>query len=177
MSAVCRLKLLNLTRFLFDRHCERSAAECGNLFHDFITFFLVKTIHPYGGKSWQIPAELSPRENDIRIYKLYNSAFEETTLEKTLAQLGISHIALAGAATNWCIRATAYAALERGYDLTLIDDAHTTRSIERQNGGKIAAADIVDELNVVMEWVSHPGRSNCSVLSVDLDFALASADE
>ncbi|HBY06465.1 MAG TPA: cysteine hydrolase, partial [Chloroflexi bacterium] len=80
----------------------------------------------YGSPDWQIASELSPAEGELRIYKQYNSAFEETSLEKTLAQLGIAHIVLAGAATNWCIRATAYGALERGYDLTLIKDAHTT---------------------------------------------------
>ena len=32
--------------------------------------------------------------------------------------------------TNWCIRATAYGALERGYDLTLVKDADTTASVD-----------------------------------------------
>jgi nicotinamidase-related amidase len=129
----------------------------------------------YGSNDWQIPAELSPRENETRIYKLYNSAFEETTLEKTLAQLGVSHIVLAGAATNWCIRATAYAALERGYDLTLVKDAHTTRTIELENGDKIEAANIIDELNIVMQWVSYPDRKNRSVPAADLEFAFDGA--
>ena len=130
-----------------------------------------------GSDYWQIPAELSPGENDIRIYKQYNSAFESTVLEEKLAQLGVSHIALAGAATNWCIRATAYAALERGYDLTLIEDAHTTGTIELENGTKIEAENIIDELNIVMKWVSYPGRINRSVSAVDLDFSLAFAGE
>ena len=53
-------------------------------------------------------------------------AAEDTALEATLAARGVSHVVLAGAESAWCIRATAYGALERGYDLTLIDDAHTT---------------------------------------------------
>ena len=130
-----------------------------------------------GSDDWQIPAELSPREEDIRIYKHYNSAFEATVLEEKLAQLGVAHIALAGAATNWCIRATAYAALERGYDLTLIEDAHTTGTIELENGGKIDASNIIDELNIVMEWVSYPSRKNRTVSAHDLDFGLKGADD
>ena len=84
---------------------------------------------------------------------------------------------LPGAATNWCIRATAYAALESGYDLTLIKDAHTTGTIEMQDGGKIEASDIVKELNIVMKWVSYPGRENRTSSANDLDFAVAAADE
>ena len=45
---------------------------------------------------------------------------------------------LAGAATYWCIlataTATAFAALERGYDLTLIEDAHTTGTMTLDDG-------------------------------------------
>lgn len=125
----------------------------------------------YGSPDWQIASELSPAEGELRIYKQYNSAFEETSLEKTLAQLGIAHIVLAGAATNWCIRATAYGALERGYDLTLIKDAHTTGTVELENGIRIEAVNIIRELNIVMSWVSYPGRTNGTVLAEDVDFA------
>ena len=76
--------------------------------------------------AWQWVPELVPAEGEARVFKEYNSSFERTTLDDELARLDVSHLALAGAATNWCIRATAYAALERGYDLTLVDDAHTT---------------------------------------------------
>jgi nicotinamidase-related amidase len=129
-----------------------------------------------GSPDWQLPPELSPREGDVRIYKQYNSAFEETDLEEDLSQLGATHIVLAGAATNWCIRATAYAALERGYDLTLIEDAHTTLTIELEDGSKIEAENIIDELNIVMKWVSYPGRTNRAVPAADLDFAFKGAD-
>ena len=43
-------------------------------------------------------------------------------------------IVLAGAQSNWCIRASAYGALERGYDLTLVKDAHTTSDLDLGNG-------------------------------------------
>ncbi len=74
----------------------------------------------YDSPDWQLVPELSPAEGEIHIHKQFNSSFEQTTLEETLAGLGATHIVLAGAETNWCIRATAYAALDRGYDLTLI---------------------------------------------------------
>ena len=102
---------------------------------------------PYGSPEWQWVPELAPAEDEIRIHKKFNSSFERTDLEKELATLGATHIALAGAATNWCIRATAYGALERGYDLTLIADAHTTGSMELDSETTIEASDMIDELN------------------------------
>jgi nicotinamidase-related amidase len=109
---------------------------------------------------WQWVPELAPAAGESRIHKRFNSAFEQTSLEAELSALGATHIVLAGAATNWCIRATAYAALERGYDLTLVEDAHTTESMTLEDGSCIEAASIVNELNIAMRWLSYPGRSN-----------------
>lgn len=119
---------------------------------------------------WEWVPELVPAEGEIRIHKHFNSSFEQTSMEETLAGLGVSHIYLAGAATNWCIRATAYAALERGYDLTLVSDAHTTEDMEFEDGTVIPAESIIRELNVAMNWLSYPGRINQAVRAADLAF-------
>jgi nicotinamidase-related amidase len=124
----------------------------------------------YGSPEWQIVPELTPADGDIRIDKQFNSSFEQTPLEETLAQFGATRIVLAGAATNWCIRATAYGALDRGYDLTLIKDAHTTETIEFQDGTIIEAANIIRELNIAITWLSYPGRTNSTALVEDVDF-------
>jgi hypothetical protein len=92
-------------------------------------------------------------------------------LEETLTELGATHIVLAGAATNWCIRATAYGALERGYDLTLIKDGHTTETIELENSVNIDAQNVIRDLNITMTWLSYPGRTNTAISVVDIDFA------
>jgi nicotinamidase-related amidase len=113
--------------------------------------------------AWQWVPELVPAEGEARVFKEYNSSFERTSLEDELEKLGASHVALAGAATNWCIRATAYGALERGYDLTLVEDAHTTT-------GDTAAA-VVDDLNTVMHWVSYADVSTTTAPADGLDFA------
>lgn len=98
------------------------------------------------------------------------SPFEQTPLEETLARLGVTHIVLAGAATNWCIRATAYGALDRGYDVTLVKDAHTTETIELEDGSMIDAADVIRELNLVMSWLSYPDRTNSTASVEEVDF-------
>mgnify|MGYP000902839264 FL=1 len=84
---------------------------------------------PIGSFAWELVPELLMESGDQRINKRFNSAFEETNLQEILVEGQITDIVLAGAQTNWCIRATAYAVLERGYDLTLIGDAHTTEAL------------------------------------------------
>ena len=124
----------------------------------------------HGSPEWQWVPELVPAEGDVRIYKNFNSSFEATDLDAELARLGATHITLAGCATNWCIRATAYGALERGYDLTLVKDAHTTASMEPGDGTRIEAASVIQELNIAMTWLSYPGRTNGTAGAAEVDF-------
>jgi nicotinamidase-related amidase len=127
-----------------------------------------------GSADWQWASGLVPAAGEMRIHKQYNSSFEATALDEQLTALGATHIVLAGAATNWCIRATAYGALERGYDLTLVSDAHTTKSIPLEDGARIDAANIVRELNIAMTWLSYPGRTNGTATAEAVDFATPS---
>jgi nicotinamidase-related amidase len=126
---------------------------------------------PQGSPQWQWVPELAPAPDEGQIHKRFNSAFEQTGLEAALAELGATHIVLAGAATNWCIRATAYAALDRGYDLTLLKDAHTTENMDFDDGTTVAAADVVRDLNVAMTWLSYPGRRNTATSVDEFSFA------
>ena len=128
----------------------------------------------HGSAAWQWVPELVPAHDAPLIHKQFNSSFERTVLEEELARRGATHIVLAGAASNWCIRATAHGALERGYDLTLVKDAHTTGSIELGNGVTIEAQDVVRELNLAMTWLSYPGRTNGTAAAEAVDFATAS---
>ena len=130
---------------------------------------------PRGSAQWQWVPELRQREGEPLIHKRFNSAFEDTKLERVLADLGATHIVLAGAATNWCIRATAYGALDRGYDLTLVEDAHTTESMELSDGITIDAARLVDDLNIAMTYLSYPGRSNRTAKADEVDYGLGDA--
>jgi len=126
-----------------------------------------------GSPEWRLVPELQPAAGEPVIHKQFNSSFEDTTLEDELARCGATHIVLAGAATNWCIRATAYAALDRGYDVTLVRDAHTTGTMEFDSGLSIDARDIIQEFNVAMTWLSYPGRTNGTTTTEELDFAMA----
>ncbi len=119
---------------------------------------------PTGSLAWQWVPALQPAATEALIHKQFNSAFENTALEATLAGL---------ASSNWCIRATAYAALERGYDLTLVADAHSTSAMDPEDGPRIEAAAVVQELNLAMTWLRYPGRRNAVVATAQLRFTAA----
>lgn len=110
----------------------------------------------YGSAAWELTPNFNPAPSESVIHKRYNSSFAETDLEIKLKQLGVKRIVLAGAATNWCLRATAYSAMDRGYDLVIVSDGHSTTNLESSQGRVIPAADIIEEFNSVMRWISAP---------------------
>jgi len=101
---------------------------------------------PIDSEYWQIVPELQPKQTEHIIRKLWRSAFEETSLEEVLEQLQVGHLIVTGAQTNYCVRHTIHAAIERGLDLTLIEDGHTTID-ESWAGIAIPAEMIIAELN------------------------------
>lgn len=125
---------------------------------------------PTGSDAWQWVPALVPADGEALIAKRFNSAFEDTPLDGLLAGLGATHVVLAGAATNWCIRATAYGALDRGYDLTLVADAHTTGTMRLDDGTTVEADSVVRDLNLAMTWLAYPGRRNGTVRAAEVDF-------
>ncbi len=110
----------------------------------------------YGSDAWRLLPNFKVEPTDHVIHKKYNSSFAETDLEQKLRDVGAKRLVLAGALTNWCIRATAYSAIERGYDLAVASDGHSTENLEPSPGKVIAANDIIDEFNSVMRWLSVP---------------------
>jgi nicotinamidase-related amidase len=123
-----------------------------------------------GSDEWRWVPELVPMSGEAQFRKRFNSSFEQTKLDDELEKLQATHIVLAGAATNWCIRATAFGALERGYDLTLVNDAHTTGPMTMEDGTIIEAANVIRELNTAMTWLSYPDRSNGTAAAEEVDF-------
>jgi nicotinamidase-related amidase len=101
---------------------------------------------PIDSDGWQIVPELVPLPGEPIIEKKYRSTFVETNFEEVLSQLKISLLYICGAETNNCVRHTSMGALENGYDIILIEDAHTTTSFE-WDGFVMDAARTIDEQN------------------------------
>lgn len=122
---------------------------------------------PIGSDGWQIVPELVPITGEPIIEKLYRSTFVETNFEDVLAGLKVDHLYICGAETNNCVRHTSMSALEAGYDITLIADAHTTTGFE-WNGFVVDAASTIDEQNTNFMQYQLPGRSAQTKLVAEL---------
>lgn len=118
---------------------------------------------------WEIVPELTPLAGDPMIRKTFRSSFVETNLEAVLEELGVSHLYVCGAETNNCVRHTCHTALELGYDVTLISDAHTTTGFE-WNGYIVDAARVIDEQNTNFKGYELPGRKADAVPVAELSF-------
>jgi nicotinamidase-related amidase len=79
-----------------------------------------------GSDEWRIVPELNPDDAEPLVEKNYGDSFEDTELETVLSGLGVGRLVVVGAQTDACVRSTLHGALVRGYDTTLVSDAHTT---------------------------------------------------
>jgi nicotinamidase-related amidase len=117
---------------------------------------------------WQIVPELKPDDGEPLVGKSYADSFEDTNLETVLAGLGVGSIVLAGAQTDECIRSTLHGAIVRGYDATLVSDAHTTEDLSEW--GAPPPAQVIAHTNLY--WTNHtaPGRTAGTVETEAIDF-------
>ena len=82
-----------------------------------------------GSDDWRIVDELAPGDDEPVVQKHYGDSFEDTDLERILATRGIGRVVVTGAQSDACIRSTLHGAFVRGYDVTLVGDAHTTEDL------------------------------------------------
>jgi nicotinamidase-related amidase len=120
-------------------------------------------------EDWQIVPQLVPAEGEARVRKLYRNSFEATDLEEVLAGLGVGHVYVCGAQTNNCVRFTGHGALDRGYDVTLLMDAHTTTDFDFA-GNTVSAEVLVNDLNASFYENELPGRK-ADAMAVEKAFA------
>lgn len=121
---------------------------------------------------WQIVPELVPAKGEPIVHKRYRSSFEATDLEALLAERHIGHVIICGAQTEFCIRNAVHAAYERGYDVTLVEDAHTTEDTHWDER-PLPASQIIDSQNRACWQYELPGRT-CTLSSTKDAFAALS---
>jgi nicotinamidase-related amidase len=121
-----------------------------------------------GTDNWRIVPELSPDETEPLIEKEYGDSFEDTSLESVLSGLGVGRLLVAGAQTDACIRSTLHGALARGYDATLVSDAHTTEDLTAW--GAPPPNQVIAHTNLYWSDQTAPGRTAGTVATADVDF-------
>jgi nicotinamidase-related amidase len=124
-----------------------------------------------GSDNWRIVPELARDEAEPLVEKQYGDSFEATNLESVLSDLGVGRLVVAGAQTDECIRSTLHGAFARGYDATLVSDAHTTEDLSEW--GAPPPDKVIAHTNLY--WSNHraPGRTAGTVKTEEVDFGSA----
>lgn len=129
---------------------------------------------PYGSDEWQIVDELVPVPSEPIVEKTYGDAFADTDLDQVLRDLGATGVIITGAESYACVQSTFNGALYRGYDATVVGDAHTCTDLPEEYGG-FRAPRMVEFINLLCGGTALPGRSTRVVNAADLTFEAAPA--
>jgi nicotinamidase-related amidase len=121
-----------------------------------------------GSDEWRIVPELDPDDAEPLIEKSYGDSFEDTTLETVLSGLGVGRLLVVGAQTDACIRSTLHGAFARGYDATLVSDAHTTE--DQTAWGAPPPDQVIAHTNLYWTYQTAPGRTAGTVETKAVDF-------
>ena len=121
-----------------------------------------------GSDEWRIVPELAPGNTEPLVEKSYADSFENTNLETVLSGLGVGRVVVVGAQTDECVRSTLHGAVVRGYDATLVSDAHTTE--DQTPWGAPPPDKVIAHTNLY--WGNHtaPGRTAGTVETKEVDF-------
>jgi len=93
---------------------------------------------------------------------------KDTTLETVLSGLGVGRLVVVGAQTDACVRSTLHGAFARGYDTTLVSDAHTTE--DQTSWGAPPPDKVIAHTNLYWTYQTAPGRTAGTVETKDVDF-------
>lgn len=121
-----------------------------------------------GSDDWQLAPELSRLESEPLVEKHYGDSFEETDLGDVLEELGVGRLVVAGAQTDACIRSTLHGALVRGYDVTLVSDAHTTE--DSTEWGAPPPEAVIAHTNLYWTYQRAPGREAGTLTTSEVHF-------
>jgi nicotinamidase-related amidase len=122
-----------------------------------------------GQPEWRLAEAITPRDGDVLLRKRNADSFIGTDLDEQLRGRGVSRVVVTGLATEFCVDSTARAALTRGYDLTLVEDGHSTPAPGPDSGLTVDA--VVARFNQVLGWADYPDREVAVTAAADITFA------
>jgi len=124
---------------------------------------------PTGSEDWEYVPELAREESERLVHKTFGDSFEGTDLEEVLAEAGVGQLVVAGAQTDACVRSTIHGAFVRGYDVTLVTDAHTTQ--DQSAWGAPPPDQVIAHTNLYWEYQTAPGRKAGVTPTKDVSFS------
>jgi nicotinamidase-related amidase len=123
---------------------------------------------PRDSETWKYVPELERLDSEPLVHKTYGDSFEDTDLEELLSERGVGRLVVSGAQTDACIRSTLHGAIVRGYDATLVVDAHTTGDLTAY--GAPPPEQVIAHTNLYWAYQSAPGRSGDTAETAAVSF-------
>jgi nicotinamidase-related amidase len=118
---------------------------------------------------WEYVSDLVMGNGEPVIYKSFGDSFEATDLENVLSGLKVGKLIVCGAQTDACIRSTLHGAIARGYDATLVSDAHTTDDCTYSEP-PVSAEQVIAHTNFYWNWQRTASARGGTIKSADLRF-------
>lgn len=91
----------------------------------------------YNGEGWQLPDALEREGGDLYVRKTTPDSFLRTDLQDILQEFAIEQLYVCGYASEFCVDTTVRRSAALGYDVSLLDDAHTTHDKEHATAAMI----------------------------------------
>src|SRR5207248_2441999 len=123
-----------------------------------------------GSKEAEILQEVAPLDGEVVISKSSTGAFNSSTLDQVLRNLGIEVLLVVGVNTDACVELTSRDAADRGYDVIVVSDgcaclngeARHDQALARMGQGVISiktSAEVLAEIT----GATHPARTSSVV--------------
>jgi ureidoacrylate peracid hydrolase len=95
---------------------------------------------PRGSRDAQVLDAIAPVADEMVFRKTSSNVFVSTNIDYVLRNLGVRSLIIGGIMTEQCVESAARDACDLGYLVTLVTDACTTQSAERQTHSLAAIA-------------------------------------
>lgn len=86
-----------------------------------------------GSDGWLFHPEIKPKASDLAVHKKQGNAFLDTELQSDLEARGIQNLLITGLVTQGCVRATSLGGLKLGYNVFLVQGAHSNYSKDAES--------------------------------------------
>ena len=123
-----------------------------------------------GSEGWSYVDDLRMSDGEPIVHKQFGDSFEVTNLDELLQDLSVNHLVVCGAQTDACIRSTLHGALARGYNATLVLDAHTTDDCTWTTP-PLTAEQVIAHTNFYWKWQRTPRAAGGTSLAAEVVFS------
>lgn len=108
----------------------------------------------FGSEGWQLHSQIQPLAGEPIIHKKQTNSFTKTDLQEKLKNRNVEEVVVTGLVSHGCVKATCLGALEVGYKVVLVSDAHSNFS--------------KDAPEIIEKWNRELGRNGVIVVETKL---------